>query len=182
MPLATLSVDPDELAERTGVEWTAGSDELGECRTAACELGEGGDRFVLVTYRETGEVTVLGSVEADLDSALVHLGLGDEEVADRFDRPIPSAAAGAVPRDHHLAEQLKAELASSIRDELEAGLEATRLAALATIEDVSLTPRQREVLQLMVIGLSADQIAERLGLSARTVLNHISAVRALLRP
>jgi|SRR5690349_550433 DNA-binding CsgD family transcriptional regulator len=40
-----------------------------------------------------------------------------------------------------------------------------------------LTPRQGEVLQLAVNGLSAKQIARRLGISARTVEGHLAAIR-----
>ncbi len=44
--------------------------------------------------------------------------------------------------------------------------------------DVRLSPRQREVLELMSEGVRAREIAARLGLSPTTVRNHI---RGLLR-
>jgi DNA-binding NarL/FixJ family response regulator len=44
-----------------------------------------------------------------------------------------------------------------------------------------LTPRERQVLDLVAAGLSNPVIAERLGLSAKTVGNHTSAIFAKLR-
>jgi DNA-binding NarL/FixJ family response regulator len=46
---------------------------------------------------------------------------------------------------------------------------------------VELTPRQREVLQLLGQGRSTEQIAADLVLSPRTVRNHIAALMAALR-
>jgi DNA-binding NarL/FixJ family response regulator len=44
-----------------------------------------------------------------------------------------------------------------------------------------LTPREREVLDLIAAGLSNTAIAARLGLAAKTVGNHISAIFAKLQ-
>jgi DNA-binding CsgD family transcriptional regulator len=44
------------------------------------------------------------------------------------------------------------------------------------VEDVHLTPRQSEVLQLFGEGLSTDAIASRLGDAVHTARNHIRAV------
>jgi DNA-binding NarL/FixJ family response regulator len=43
-------------------------------------------------------------------------------------------------------------------------------------ESVSLTHRQLEVLQLLAEGASTAEISERLGISARTAENHLSAI------
>ena len=43
-----------------------------------------------------------------------------------------------------------------------------------------LTPRQVQILQLIAEGLSNEQIANRLRLSAETVKSHVSAVHAKL--
>jgi DNA-binding NarL/FixJ family response regulator len=44
----------------------------------------------------------------------------------------------------------------------------------------SLTPRERETLQLLARGLSKEQIAERLGLSTGTVRTHMQNLYAKL--
>ena len=44
-----------------------------------------------------------------------------------------------------------------------------------------LTAREREVLDLLAAGRNNRQIAEQLGLSAKTVANHISAIFAKLQ-
>jgi PAS domain S-box-containing protein len=43
-------------------------------------------------------------------------------------------------------------------------------------DDVDLTPRQREVLELIAEGLTGKTIAERLGITVPTVRNHIRAI------
>jgi DNA-binding NarL/FixJ family response regulator len=47
-------------------------------------------------------------------------------------------------------------------------------------DPAGLTPRQNDVLRLLVGGLANADIAERLGLSAKTVEHHVSAVLAAL--
>jgi DNA-binding CsgD family transcriptional regulator len=41
---------------------------------------------------------------------------------------------------------------------------------------VALTPREREVMQLSAIGLTSVEIADQLGMSARTVNQHVDNV------
>jgi DNA-binding CsgD family transcriptional regulator len=50
-------------------------------------------------------------------------------------------------------------------------------AVSAFVPPISLTVRQAEVLQLAAYGLSSKQIAHHLGISARTVEDHFSAMR-----
>ncbi len=58
-----------------------------------------------------------------------------------------------------------------------AGNLAHRSSARATVGLEQLTTREFEVLRLLVRGESLGQIAERLGLSEKTVANHQSAIR-----
>jgi len=60
--------------------------------------------------------------------------------------------------------------------------EATQTAVpAAAMLLASLTPREREVLALLVQGLSGKEIAARLFLSARTVENHLASIYDKLR-
>lgn len=51
----------------------------------------------------------------------------------------------------------------------------------AETDPFGLTPRERDVLELLVRGLSNPQIAERLGISGKTVSNNVSTLLAKLR-
>ena len=42
------------------------------------------------------------------------------------------------------------------------------------LEDLDLTPREREVLELVAAGLGDEEVADRLGISQRTARNHLT--------
>lgn len=46
--------------------------------------------------------------------------------------------------------------------------------------EISLTPRQQEVLQCLAEGLTNKQISQRLGMSARTLFNHQTSLKESL--
>ncbi len=50
------------------------------------------------------------------------------------------------------------------------------IAPARTAEAEPLTPREREVLRLLALGLSNDEIAEQLSITKRTVQNHVSNI------
>lgn len=50
------------------------------------------------------------------------------------------------------------------------------IAPVSAIEAEPLTPREREVLRLLALGLNNDEIAEKLVITKRTVQNHVSNV------
>jgi DNA-binding CsgD family transcriptional regulator len=55
-----------------------------------------------------------------------------------------------------------------------------RTPALADVAAVALTPREMEVARLAADGMSSRELAERLGISVRTVDNHLGTVYAKL--
>ena len=57
---------------------------------------------------------------------------------------------------------------------------ARRLAANGKEKPNTLTPRQREILRLLALGLENKQIARRLGIGVHTVKTHVSRVLAKL--
>jgi len=74
-----------------------------------------------------------------------------------------------------MGERLRADGASMAWDELV----AEALAEPADVDD-PLTPRQREIVALVAIGLSNVEIAERLYISRRTVESHLEHVKQRL--
>jgi len=95
---------------------------------------------------------------------------GGDEAAQRqalaiFDR------LGAAPAARNLRRRLRAE---GVRD-IPAGPRSARRA-----DPAGLTPRQNQVLGLLAEGLANADIADRLGLSAKTVEHHVSALLAAL--
>jgi DNA-binding CsgD family transcriptional regulator len=79
---------------------------------------------------------------------------------------------GAEPAARNLRRRLRAEGVRAIP--------TGPRAAAAPADGAGLTPRQHEVLRLLADGLSNAEIAARLGLSAKTVEHHVSAILAAL--
>ncbi|HMU61237.1 MAG TPA: response regulator transcription factor [Gemmatimonadales bacterium] len=94
-------------------------------------------------------------------------------------RALEAGAAGFVLK-HSASEELVAALRAALKGEtyLSPQIAGEILSAMQKGPDqpadpvASLTPRQREVLQLLAEGRSAKEIASRLGISARTVEFH----------
>lgn len=78
---------------------------------------------------------------------------------------------GAAPAARNLRHRLRADGVRSISS----GPRAARRA-----DPAGLTPRQNQVLALLGSGLANAEIADRLGLSAKTVEHHVSAILAAL--
>lgn len=100
---------------------------------------------------------------------------------------INAGAAGFIPKtasSHELASALRVVLSGEIYvpPSLLSVVDAATTPSTASVggREISLTPRQAEVLQLMGDGLSNKSIADRLGVSEGTVKLHVNAVlRAL---
>ena len=92
-----------------------------------------------------------------------------------------AGAAGYVVKDAGHAEIVAAVRAAEFGAfVLGSGIEGSKPLTLtfadAPADPFGLTKRERQVLDLIVRGLSNPQIAERLGLSAKTVSNNVSAI------
>jgi len=86
--------------------------------------------------------------------------------------------------DMRIVEQIRALLPEGVQVRVEPGREAAPTSPL-TVEPSrnilhDLTARQREVLDLLVLGLSNKAIGRKLSLSHFTVRNHISQIMRLL--
>jgi DNA-binding NarL/FixJ family response regulator len=101
----------------------------------------------------------------------------DDEGAVR--EALDAGAAGYVVKDAMPAEVLAAVAAAAEGAVvLGSGVARStgRLVPTPTPDPFSLTPRERDVLDLVIRGLGNRQIAERLGLSGKTVANHVSTL------
>ncbi|GAA5142427.1 response regulator transcription factor [Nocardioides marinquilinus] len=101
-------------------------------------------------------------VRAALQAGAIGYVLKDSEPATLL-AAVRSAAAGDVPLDPRVARAL-----------LPGANDPAPAAAAADVAELS--PREREVLQLVAQGLANKQIARRLGITERTVKAHVGSV------
>lgn len=94
-------------------------------------------------------------------------------------RALAAGASGFVLK-HSAAGELVAAIRAALEGKIfvtptmaEDMLQSSKKGAVAALDPVAaLTPRQREILQLLAEGLAAKQVGARLGISARTVEFH----------
>lgn len=100
----------------------------------------------------------------------------DDEGAVR--EALDAGATGYIVKDAMPAEMLAA-VAAVVEGSVVLGSGVTttgRLVPTAIPDPFGLTPRERDVLDLVMRGLGNRQIAERLGLSGKTIANHVSTL------
>lgn len=111
------------------------------------------------------------------DTRVVVVTMFDDQGAVR--EALDAGAAGYVVKDAMPAELLAAVAAAGEGAVvLGSGVALTsgRLVPPPNPDPFGLTPRERDVLDLVIRGLTNRQIAERLGLSGKTIANHVSAL------
>ncbi|MCX6400660.1 MAG: response regulator transcription factor [Propionibacteriales bacterium] len=123
-------------------------------RTIVAE-GLGADVLVLTSFSDIARIT------AALDAGAVGYQLKDAEPADLL-AAVRAVARGESPLDPRAARVL-------LRGRSEASTAAGE-------PHVALSPREVEVLRLVVDGLLNKQIAQRLGITERTVKAHLTSV------
>lgn len=112
------------------------------------------------------------------DTRIVLLVSNDDPVFAQ--RALDNGAAGLVLKD-----MADADLPAAVRETsrgrryLSLSLQAKLQSAEATVQD-RLTPREREVLRLIALGHTSVEIAEKLGLSPRTIETHRARIHRKL--
>ena len=111
------------------------------------------------------------------DTRVVVVTMFDDQGAVR--EALDAGAAGYVVKDAMPAELLAAVAAAgegAIVLGSGVALTSERLVPPPNPDPFGLTPRERDVLGLVIRGLTNRQIAERLGLSGKTIANHVSVL------
>lgn len=170
-------------------DWASDVRTAADARSAVDSMRECSAEVVLVSLASTEGLETLATVRAAVSSAPVvvfAVSDGDDEILGCAE----AGVAGFVPRDGTLAD-LSRTVASVMRGEIVCPPRVvsalmrrmTRLAAQRTgpIDDIHLTPREREVLVLIEQGLTNKEIAQRLSIEVRTVKNHVHNLLEKLR-
>ena len=159
LPLAIAENDPDVMllhleAQLSGTNW----EELIALAVPIVLLADEAD---------------LVSATAALASGVQAILLGDATGAE-LAAAAHSAAAGLLTLSGDLADLVRQSLLAHSRDEAEDSVGGA--APIADASPEHLTLREREVLEMMMEGLSNKEIAAHLNISAHTVKFHISSI------
>jgi DNA-binding NarL/FixJ family response regulator len=180
-----VAIADDHRVVRVGLEQLLATFEDVELVGSA----DGGERALEVCAASEPEVLLLDLSMPDLDGVEVTRRLETLSPRTRVviftsfserDRIVDALDAGAV--GYLLKDAEPEELRSAIRAAArgEAPLAPKAAAALLADRasrdrnDLELTPREREVLELVVAGMANKQIARRLGISEKTVKGHLT--------
>ena len=126
-----------------------------EATRTIVEEGLGAEVLVLTSFSDHARIL------AAIDAGAVGYLLKDAEPADLIDG-VRAVARGESPLDPRAARQLIRSRDASTAGQVD--------------QAVDLSPRETEVLRLVVEGLLNKQIAQRLGISERTVKAHLTSI------
>jgi DNA-binding NarL/FixJ family response regulator len=167
-------------------------------RSGLAALLEGMDGVHVAGYASLDDDWPALARADDADLVVADLGAGEPSDPPSFGPDIPvvtlvgdpaqargalaAGARGVLARDAE-PERLEAALRAVylgllVADDIVGPLVRPRASVLPTAE--TLTPREREALQLLSEGLSNRQIAERLGIGERTAKFHVNSILAKL--
>jgi DNA-binding NarL/FixJ family response regulator len=145
-------------------------------RVALLDVGVGGEESLRVATSLAMRLPETKIIAMDLVPVneeimeLVNAGVSGfvmkDATFDEFVATIYAVASGEKILPPHMSESLFAQIAKETRDRKARDL----------LEDVRLTPRELEVIELIGEGLSNKEIAQRLNIAAHTVRSHVRNV------
>jgi DNA-binding NarL/FixJ family response regulator len=180
-----VALADDHRVVRVGLEQLLGTFDDVECVGSA----NGGEAAVALCERERPDVLLLDLQMPGVDGIQATRRIRDAapethvvvftSFSDR-DGIVQALDAGAVgyllkdaePDEIHAAIRAASRGEAPLAPRAAAALLADRRSRAAS--DVELSPREREVLQLVLDGLANKQIARRLGISEKTVKGHLT--------
>ena len=180
-----VAIADDHRVVRVGLEQLLGTfDDVELVGTA-----DGGEAAVVLCTRERPDVFLLDLAMPDLDGIEVtrRVAQASPETKvvlftsfsdrDGIEAALDAGAVGYLLKDAE-PEEIRAAIRAAARGEapLAPKAAAALLAARAAKDHrtVELTPRERDVLQLIVSGGSNKQVARKLGISEKTVKGHLT--------
>jgi DNA-binding NarL/FixJ family response regulator len=181
-----VAIADDHRVVRVGLEQLLGTFEDVTFVGAA----DGGEAAVALCAESTPDVVLLDLSMPDLDGIGVTRRLAEVSPATRVvlfssfsdrDAIVGALDAGAIgyllkdaePAEIHAAIQAASRGEAPLAPKAAAALLQARNDRTA-VGDVELTPREREVLELVIAGHANKQIARRLGISEKTVKGHLT--------